>query len=409
MERFGLIGYPLGHSFSPQIHRRLGSWPYELHPLQPEELGPFLQAGEFSGLNVTLPYKTAVIPYCGELSPIARRIGSVNTILRRPDGTLYGHNTDYDGLRGLLEQAGLAQEFTDRKVLVLGSGGASLTARTVAQDLGAGEVVVISRSGPDHYGNLDRHADARFILNTTPVGMYPNTGKAPLDLKLFPLCRGVCDIVYNPARTQLMLDAQQLDIPAVGGLGMLVGQAKAAAELFLGKTLESGLAAAITREIRNETENMVLIGMPGCGKSTVGRALADRTGRRLVDIDQELEQELGCAIPDFFAQKGEAAFRQAESEMLARFCRESGLVIACGGGAVTVPENIDVMRQNGRLVYLRRPLEELPTEGRPVSRSRPLEELFAQRRPLYESAADLTVDNVQVEQAAADIWKEWTR
>lgn len=409
MERFGLIGYPLGHSFSPQIHRRLGSWPYELHPLQPEELAPFLQAGEFSGLNVTLPYKTAVIPYCGELSPIARRIGSVNTILRRPDGTLYGHNTDYDGLRGLLEQAGLAQEFTDRKVLVLGSGGASLTARTVAQDLGAGEVVVISRSGPDHYGNLDRHADARFILNTTPVGMYPNTGKAPLDLKLFPLCRGVCDIVYNPARTQLMLDAQQLDIPAVGGLGMLVGQAKAAAELFLGKTLESGLAAAITREIRNETENMVLIGMPGCGKSTVGRALADRTGRRLVDIDQELEQELGCAIPDFFAQKGEAAFRQAESEMLARFCRESGLVIACGGGAVTVPENIDVMRQNGRLVYLRRPLEELPTEGRPVSRSRPLEELFAQRRPLYESAADLTVDNVQVEQAAADIWKEWTR
>ena len=409
MERFGLIGYPLGHSFSPQIHRRLGSWPYELHPLQPEELAPFLQAGEFSGLNVTLPYKTAVIPYCGELSPIARRIGSVNTILRRPDGTLYGHNTDYDGLRGLLEQAGLAQEFTDRKVLVLGSGGASLTARTVAQHLGAGEVVVISRSGPDHYGNLDRHADARFILNTTPVGMYPNTGKAPLDLKLFPLCRGVCDIVYNPARTQLMLDAQQLDIPAVGGLGMLVGQAKAAAELFLGKTLESGLAAAITREIRNETENMVLIGMPGCGKSTVGRALADRTGRRLVDIDQELEQELGCAIPDFFAQKGEAAFRQAESEMLARFCRESGLVIACGGGAVTVPENIDVMRQNGRLVYLRRPLEELPTEGRPVSRSRPLEELFAQRRPLYESAADLTVDNVQVEQAAADIWKEWTR
>lgn len=409
MERFGLIGYPLGHSFSPQIHRRLGSWPYELHPLQPEELAPFLQAGEFSGLNVTLPYKTAVIPYCGELSPIARRIGSVNTILRRPDGTLYGHNTDYDGLRGLLEQAGLARELTDRKVLVLGSGGASLTARTVAQDLGAGEVVVISRSGPDHYGNLDRHADARFILNTTPVGMYPNTGKAPLDLKLFPLCRGVCDIVYNPARTQLMLDAQQLDIPAVGGLGMLVGQAKAAAELFLGKTLESGLAAAITREIRNETENMVLIGMPGCGKSTVGRALADRTGRRLVDIDQELEQELGCAIPDFFAQKGEAAFRQAESEMLARFCRESGLVIACGGGAVTVPENIDVMRQNGRLVYLRRPLEELPTEGRPVSQSRPLEELFAQRRPLYESAADLTVDNVQVEQAAADIWKEWTR
>ena len=409
MERFGLIGYPLKHSFSPKIHKRLGSWPYELHPLQPEELGPFLQAGEFSGLNVTLPYKTAVIPYCTKLSPIAQRIGSVNTLLRRPDGTLYGHNTDYDGLRGLLEQAGLAREFMGRKVLVLGSGGASLTARTVAQDFGAGEVVVISRSGPDHYGNLDRHADARFILNTTPVGMYPNTGKAPLDLKLFPLCRGVCDIVYNPARTQLMLDAQRLDIPAVGGLGMLVGQAKAAAELFLDQTLESGLVSSITREIQNETENMVLIGMPGCGKSTVGRALADRTGRRLVDVDQELERELGCTIPDFFAQKGEAAFRRAESRMLAQFCRESGLVIACGGGAVTVPENIGVMRQNGRLIYLRRPLEELPIEGRPVSQSRPLEELFAQRRPLYESAADITVDNVQVEQAAADIWKEWTR
>lgn len=407
MKRFGLIGYPLGHSFSPKIHKRLGSRPYELIPLKPEELGPFLERGDFSGLNVTIPYKKEVIPYCAQLSPAAQRIGSVNTIVRRPDGTLYGHNTDYDGLRWLLERAGM--DLTGEKVLVLGSGGASLTARTVAQDLGAEQVVVISRSGPDNYENLDKHADAGFVINTTPVGMYPNTGKAPLDLKRLPRCRGVCDIVYNPARTKLVLDAQRLGIPAVSGLGMLVGQAKAAAELFLDQTFEVGVIEDITREIQNETENMVLIGMPGCGKSTVGLALAEKTGRTLVDIDQEIEKELGCTIPDYFAQKGEGAFRAVESQVLAKFCRESSLVIACGGGVVTVPENLDVMRQNGRLIYLRRALSDLPTEGRPVSQSHPLEELFARRRPLYESAADITVDNVQVEQAVEDIWKEWNR
>lgn len=405
--QFGLIGYPLGHSFSPKIHRRLGSWPYDLISLKPEELGPFLEKKEFSGLNVTIPYKKEVIPYCAALSPAARRIGSVNTVVRRPDGTLYGHNTDYDGLRALLE--GAKMDLTGAKVLVLGSGGASLTARTVAGDLGAGEVVVISRKGPDNYENLERHADAAFVINTTPVGMYPNTGKAPLDLRRLPQCRGVCDIVYNPARTRLMLDARRLGIPAVGGLGMLVGQAKAAAELFLDRKLEDGLVPRITREISRETENIVLIGMPGCGKSTVGKALAERSGRRLVDLDREIEGELGCAIPDYFAQRGEAAFREAERRALEQFCRESSLVIACGGGVVTVPGNLDVMRQNGRCVYLRRPLKDLPVEGRPVSQSRPLEELFAQRRPLYESAADLTVDNIQVEQAAQKIWKEWNR
>jgi len=407
MKKFGLIGDPLGHSFSPKLHRRLGSWPYELIPLKPEELGPFLTKGEFDGLNVTIPYKKEVIPYCGSLSPIARRIGSVNTLVRRPDGKLYGHNTDYDGLRWLLEQMGA--DFAGQKVLVLGSGGASLTARTVARDLGAGEVVVISRSGPDNYENLDKHADAAFVINTTPVGMYPNTGTAPLDLKRLPRCRGVCDVVYNPARTRLVLDARRLGIPAVSGLGMLAGQAKAAAELFLERKIDSSVIPELVRELQNETENMVLIGMPGCGKSTVGRALAERTGRKLADLDREIEAELGCTIPAYFAAQGEEAFRRAESRVLARFCKESSLVIACGGGVVTVPENLDVMRQNGRLIYLRRALEDLPVEGRPISQSHPLEELFARRRPLYEAAADLTVDNIQVQQAVQDIWKEWNR
>ena len=266
---FGLLGERLGHSFSPAIHRQLAGYDYQLVELPPEEVEPFLRAGRFRGLNVTIPYKKTVMACCDALSPAARRIGSVNTLLRRPDGTLYGDNTDYDGFRYLLQAAGARVQ--GKKALVLGSGGASLTVHTVLADLGARETVGISRSGPDNYENLDRHADAQLIVNATPVGMYPNTGVSPVDLDRFPSCEGVFDLIYNPARTQLLLDAERRGLLCSNGLGMLVAQAKAAAERFLGRAIPDSRVEEITRQMERQTQNLLLIGMPGCGKTTEER------------------------------------------------------------------------------------------------------------------------------------------
>ena len=398
---YGLIGEKLGHSFSPAIHGKLAGYEYRLIELAPEELGSFLRSGQFDGLNVTIPYKKAVIPYCDELTPQARRIGSVNTILRRPDGTLLGHNTDYDGFAYLLRSAGA--EVAGKKALVLGTGGASLTVHTVLEDLGVGESVAISRSGPDNYTNLDRHADARIIVNATPVGMYPNTGTSPVDLSLFPSLEGVFDLIYNPAKTQFLLDGEKRGLLWANGLGMLVAQAKAAAELFLGRPIPDGRVADITREMEWDTRNLLLIGMPGCGKTTVGQALANRLGRKLVDTDALVEEAAGCTIPELFAREGEAAFRHLEHEILCRVGRESGLVIATGGGAVTRPENLDPMRQNSTVIFLRRPLDQLPIEGRPISQANSLEELYRRRLPLYQQAADWAVDNVSLDDTVTEI------
>ena len=398
---YGLIGEKLGHSFSPAIHSKLGGYEYHLIELKPEELGPFLRSGEFQGLNVTIPYKKAVIPYCAELTPQARRIGSVNTILRRPDGTLLGHNTDYDGFAYLLRSAGA--EAAGKKALVLGTGGASLTVHAVLRDLGAGECVSISRTGPDNYTNLDRHADAQIIVNATPVGMYPNTGTAPLDLSRFPKLEGAFDLIYNPAKTQFLLDAEKLGVRNANGLGMLVAQAKAAAELFLNRPIPDGRVEEITREMERDTRNVMLIGMPGCGKTTVGKALAERLDRKLVDTDALIEEDAGCTIPEIFAGEGEEAFRHLEHEVLCRVSRESGLVIATGGGVVTRPENLDPMRQNSTVIFLRRPLDRLPVEGRPISQANDLTELYQRRLPLYQQAADWTVDTMMLEDTVSEI------
>lgn len=398
---YGLIGEKLGHSFSPAIHGKLAGYEYRLIELAPEELGPFLRSGQFGGLNVTIPYKKAVIPYCDELTPQARRIGSVNTILRRPDRTLLGHNTDYDGFAYLLRSAGA--EVAGKKALVLGTGGASLTVHTVLKDLGVGESVAISRSGPDNYTNLDRHADARIIVNATPVGMYPNTGTSPVDLSLFPSLEGVFDLIYNPAKTQFLLDGEKRGLLWANGLGMLVAQAKAAAELFLGRPIPDERVADITREMERDTRNLLLIGMPGCGKTTVGQALAHRLGRKLVDTDALVEEAAGCTIPELFAREDEEAFRRLEHEILCRVGRESGLVIATGGGAVTRPENLDPMRQNSTVIFLRRPLDQLPVEGRPISQANSLEELYRRRLPLYQQAADWAVDNVSLDDTVTEI------
>lgn len=388
---FGLLGEHLGHSFSPAIHRQLGGYDYQLVELPPDQVGPFLQKGSFRGLNVTIPYKKTVMAYCRELSPAAERIGSVNTIVRRPDGSLYGDNTDYDGFRYLLQSAGA--QVRGKKVLVLGSGGASLTVRAVLADLGAGSVVTISRSGPDHYGNLERHRDAEFLINTTPVGMYPNTGIAPVDLDQFPRCTGVFDLIYNPAKTQLLLEGERRGLLWSNGLGMLVAQAKAAAERFLNRSLPEDRVAEITTSMEKQTRNLLLIGMPGCGKTTVGRELARRLQRPLEDLDQRIVESSGYSIPELFAREGEEGFRAWEHRVLCETAKESGRVIACGGGIVTRRENWDPMRQNSTVLYLRRDLDLLPTSGRPMSQANPVETLYRQRAPLYERLADLTVDN----------------
>lgn len=386
----GLLGRKLGHSYSPQIHNLLGDYSYVLFEKEPEELENFLKTGDFSGLNVTIPYKKEVIPYLSELSPTAKKMGCVNTVLRRSDGTLYGHNTDYFGFTSLVRHAGLS--VTGKKVLVLGSGGASNTAVAALKDLGANPVV-ISRSGENNYGNLHLHRDAAAIVNATPVGMYPNTGVSPIDLALFPHLEGVLDVIYNPARTQLLLDAEKLGIPRENGLWMLVAQAKEAAEVFTGGKISDEVIEKIYRRLSHQMKNIVLIGMPGCGKTTIGTLLAEKLGRTLADADEKIISLAGKSIPDIFAQDGEPTFRDWETKALTELGKQSGLVIATGGGCVTQKRNYPLLHQNGYLVWLERDCSVLPTDGRPLSQANDLGKMYAARKPLYEVFADIRVEN----------------
>ena len=388
MQRYGLLGEKLGHSYSPQIHAQLAPYPYDLYEVAPEQLDEFLRTTELAGMNVTIPYKKAVIPYCKALSPAAARIGSVNTLVRRTDGW-YGDNTDYDGLCYMARDFAIA----GKKALVLGNGGVSLTVQQALLDLGAREVVVISRRGPDNYQNLARHADAQIIANATPVGMYPNNGASPLDLAGFPRLEGVLDLIYNPARTALLLQAERRGIACNGGLGMLVAQAKRAAELFTGRAIADSEIERITRSLAGQMQNIVLIGMPGCGKTTLGKALADRLGRPFYDADAVLEQRAGRSIPEIFRCDGEAAFRALETQTLAALGKGSGAVIATGGGCVTRPENAPLLRQNGRVVWVKRPLDRLPVGGRPISQRMSAAAIYAQRRDRYAAFAAYTVEN----------------
>ena len=386
----GLLGRKLGHSYSPQIHGLLGDYSYALFEKEPEELAAFLKDGDFTGINVTIPYKKDVIPYLDALSPAARKIGSVNTIVRRADGSLFGHNSDYFGFVSLVKHSGIAVE--GKKVLVLGSGGTSNMVVTALRDLGAAPVV-ISRSGENNYGNLHLHSDASVIVNATPVGMYPNTGVSPIDLNRFPKLDGVLDVIYNPAKTQLLLDAEKLGIPHENGLWMLVAQAKEAAEYFTGKKLPDSCIEKIHGILSRQMKNVVLIGMPGCGKSTIGNLLARKLGRKFVDADEEIIQLAVKSIPEIFAQDGEEIFREWETMALEHLGKQSGLVIATGGGCVTRQRNYPALHQNGSIVWLERDLSLLPTDGRPLSQSNRLEEMYAVRKPLYEAFADVRVAN----------------
>ena len=388
--RCGLLGRKLGHSYSPAIHSQLADYRYELFEKEPEELEEFLKSGDFTGLNVTIPYKKVVAAFCDELSERAQKLGAVNTVVRRADGTLVGHNTDYFGFYSLVLRSGL--HVYGKKVLVLGSGGASATAVCVLQELGA-DVVVISRSGVNNYNNLHMHADAAVIVNTTPVGMYPNVGISPVDLDQFTQLEGVLDVVYNPARTQILLDAEARGLVALNGLWMLVAQAKESAEWFSGKLLDDSKIAEIHCKLQQQMINTVLIGMPGCGKSTIGKELARRLHKQFVDADAVIVREAGMSIPEIFNEVGESGFREIESKVLADLGKQSNLVIATGGGCITRTENYRSLHQNGRILWIERDVSSLPTEGRPLSHRGRLNEMYRIRRPLYEAFADARYQN----------------
>ena len=404
MMEYGLIGEKLGHSYSPLIHRVFGAYDYRLYPMTPKQMEETLKSRRFRGLNVTIPYKRAVMPFCDVLTERARRIGSVNTVVNR-SGTLYADNTDLPGFLSLLDRVGIA--LTGKKAVILGSGGTSLTAQAACGERGAREIVVASRQGPVTYDELyARHTDADVLINATPVGMYPNNLQSPVDLGRFPALSGVADVIYNPAKTALLLDAEERGIPNAGGLWMLAAQAWHAAQWFLDRALPEGKIAEAYGLVRKQSLNLALVGMPGSGKSTLGRLAAEMLGKRFVDLDEEIAKRHG-PIPEIFNTKSETAFREMESAVVAEYGKESGLVIACGGGAVLRKENVLALRQNAVIAWVKRPIDALPTDGRPLSTGpEALKKMEAIRTPLYRACADFAVENTGSADAAAKRLKE---
>lgn len=389
MKICGLLGRKLGHSYSPLIHSQLADYEYKLYEKEPEELEAFLKSGSFDGMNVTIPYKKAVLPYCDLLSPLAEELGSVNTLVRLADGRLLGDNTDAWGFEQMLRR--VCPNVAGKKALVLGSGGASVTVQAILR-LAQAQVVVISRTGENNYSNLERHADAQILVNTTPVGMYPNVGESPVDLNRLPNLEAVLDLIYNPARTALMLQAEQRKIPHESGLYMLVAQAVRASELWTGTTISTETMEQVWKHTAGTMLNVILVGMPGSGKTTMGTELGKRLGRKFLDADVVIRQKHGPSSEIILTQ-GEEAFRKIETQSLAEICCQSGLVFATGGGCVTRPENYELLHQNGIIVWIQRDLDKLPTNGRPLSQKHGVEDLYAKRKPMYAQFADVIVDN----------------
>lgn len=391
---YGLIGEHLPHSFSKEIHESLTDYTYELHEVAKDELDAFMRAKDFKAINVTIPYKQDVIPYLDEISPSAKAIGAVNTIVNR-EGRLYGDNTDQTGMTLLIRKLGL--ELAGKKVLILGTGGTSHTAQYVCRALGAAEILTVSRSGKDgsitYEAAAQNHTDAQIILNTTPSGMFPHPDAQAIDLTPFRQLEGVVDVVYNPLRTQLVRQALSMGLPAEGGLYMLVGQAVAAVEIFLDQKLPDDALDRVFQEIRQSKENIVLTGMPGCGKSTVGKRLAKVLNRPLLELDALIEEKAGMHPSEIIRTQGEAAFRDLESEIVAEASMETGCVISTGGGVILREENMRRLRANGRIYFIDRPLKFiLPTDDRPLSSDRAaLEQRFRERYPIYKATADVII------------------
>ncbi|WP_417076243.1 shikimate kinase [Holdemania filiformis] len=409
--RRGLIGEHLGHSYSQRIHETLGGYPYELIEVALQDLDAWMKNKDFAALNVTIPYKKAVIPYLEELDERARRIGAVNTIVN-DHGRLIGKNTDYYGCWFMLEQAGM--EIQGRKVILLGNGGAAQAVQAVLEDLGAAAIVKVKRNpSPETltYEEAYRdHSGAQVIVNTSPVGMFPAQEGIPVELDRFPQLESVADVIYNPHRTRLIVEAQKRGCRTATGLSMLTAQAAEAIEAFIGKPVAPESILRMTAELAREKMNLVLIGMPGCGKSTIARKLAEISGRPAVDIDQRIVERIGMPIRDFFAQQGEARFRQIEAEILAEVTLQTGQIIATGGGIVKDWENVRRLRQSGKVYFLDRSLDQLETDpSRPLSSSREaLRQLYDQRIDLYRAACDQQIENNgSADQTARRLWQDW--
>ncbi len=424
--KYGLIGRTLAHSYSKEIHEALGKYSYGLFSLEPEDLTDFISARDFSGLNVTIPYKKDVIPLCDEVSELARAIGSVNTLYwKRPEAhsgrgnddlstgpILVGHNTDYEGFLYTAKRSGIS--FAGKTVLIMGNGGTSLTARKAAADEGAAKIYVATRSAstdnasqstdaaaghaaaPIAYDKLPAIAsDVNIIVNTTPVGTFPNNLQSIIDIAAFPDCEAVIDVIYNPFKTKLLMDAEKAGLKTANGLPMLVAQATAAAGYFLGTpgAFESENERIIEKMV-SDMRNIVLIGMPGSGKTTIGRIISEKTGKEFVDMDDEIVKKAGKPIPEIFEEVGEPGFRDIESQVAAELGKQRGLVIATGGGAILREENVYALKQNSLMIHIKRPLEELAMKGRPLSKDiEELRKMEAVRMPIYEAAADMTIDN----------------
>ena len=393
MSKFGLIGEHLSHSYSPLIHSKFGSYEYVLCETEPEDLENLLHSDEFDGFNVTIPYKEKVMTLCDELSDDSIKIGAINTVLKGPDGKLKGYNTDYFGFKYLLEHNKI--DVQGKKCIILGNGGGSLAVQAVLRDLDAKSITVITRKGIDNFENINEHFDSEIIVNATPVGMYPENGKTLVNLDDFKDCCGVCDLIYNPNRTKLILDAMAKSIPCAGGIDMLVAQAKESSEVFQGKKIfDEDIEIAID-DVRSETMNAILIGMPGAGKTMLGKKMAERMNRRFVDVDDMIEEHEGMTVHEIFEQKGENYFRKVETDMLEKACIETGLVIATGGGIVKKKVNYNIIKQNGVVIWIKRDLDKLETEGRPLSMTIPLEQLYEERKAAYEYWSDFFIDNNQ--------------
>lgn len=396
MMRYGLIGEKLGHSFSKIIHEKLADYTYDLIPLSLEELDVFMREKEFSAINVTIPYKETVIPYLDEVDPKAAKMGAVNTVVQR-NGKLFGYNTDYFGFRYMLEHNHI--QIAGKKVLVLGRGGASKAVIAVLEDMGAAEIHTIyykiAEDSISYETCYALHTDAQVIVNTTPVGMYPNSGHTPIDLTPFTNLEAVADVVYNPLRTRLVLDAEEKGCQAIGGLEMLVGQAKYAVEIFLDQSLPEDSIDVVYKDLMAERRNLVLIGVSGCGKSTLGKLAAEKLGKTFVDTDAEIIKRIGMSIADYFAAYGEDSFRKVESEVVQEISTQNNLVISTGGGVIKNPENIRWLKGNGTVIWIQRDPELLESgNGRPlVPDQEAVRRLYKERLPLYTAAAETIIEN----------------
>ena len=390
--KFGLLGRTLGHSFSPRIHSALGNTNYELFEREPSQLQEFFADPELQGINITIPYKVSALEACDVVDPRAERIGCVNTMVRK-DGKWHGYNTDYDGFVFTLQHASI--DVAGKECIILGDGASSATVHVALEDLGAKNIVHLSRKTAPFYGDAPNYYEtAQIIINCTPIGMYPHNPANLIDITQFSKLEGVVDLIYNPRRTILLLQAEMMEIPHCDGLPFLVAQGVEAANHFQGESFGTKEIEQILRDMRREKENIILIGMPGVGKTTVGKALGEEMGRTCVDVDHELEKEIGD-ISTYITEQGEPAFREKEAEMIAKFGTQTGLIISTGGGCVTVPKNFAHLRQNGRIYQLTQPVENLSTSGRVLSSGgiERLRELEATRTPMYESFAQCIVEH----------------